>query len=702
MPKKPIRIPHVPLPRELAPLEIAYIDARVNGVRAGDALRRYRPDAWERAQDEAYERGIEPSVRLRAVVREVDQDVCKTLEFAARRFGLHGTARGLRMLPRLDIAETQLVHLAEPAVMVVQPRASKRPTIDELREQHPDFSDEELQQWLDDHHPEPAGGAGALPSPALPEGAPLIGPKYTSVPPRAARGQRVVTMAKRCLERLTAVQPPCPADFLHVWLPAKFAQRLAAHGVLTVNQLMARVSSGERWYEADGMTGLGPVKARLLEDWLREQRLMPSRAPRRYQPPAPSPALPAAPAKLQAEPSPAQLASPHDDPTTALTVFASVPTLSGATGKHRMPAEQCLVDARNDIEAITAWLATLKSAETFRAYRREAVRLVLWATLKRHKPMSSLAVEDCTAYVEFLRAIPADWRCAPEDRTQELLSVRWCPFDRPALSERSIGYALTVLQRLFRWLGDMRYLAGNPWKGLGPAHRGLTASINAEERHLPQALADEVLARVAKVDDSAKDGLRRSRRRIVCAVLFDAGLRRHELAKLTYGCVAYVGTSADGMSPYELRFIGKGAAKRNVPITNRMLQWMEADLRLRGFTPDATAAENEAVPVVGRVKGEDLGCVKPERVYDEVRAVLRGIASELEAERRADEAKLLRKATTHWARHTYATTVAADAPIQVVQSLLGHADVSTTMVYAKVGAAARANAVSGSGVARRP
>ncbi|MEI7585501.1 tyrosine-type recombinase/integrase [Runella sp.] len=42
--------------------------------------------------------------------------------------------------------------------------------------------------------------------------------------------------------------------------------------------------------------------------------------------------------------------------------------------------------------------------------------------------------------------------------------------------------------------------------------------------------------------------------------------------------------------------------------------------------------------------------------------------------------------TTHIARHTFATTVtlANDVPIETVSTLLGHKDIRTTQIYAKV------------------
>lgn len=63
----------------------------------------------------------------------------------------------------------------------------------------------------------------------------------------------------------------------------------------------------------------------------------------------------------------------------------------------------CTLEANNDYQAISAWLERHEAAETQRAYRREAERLLLWAIVERGKPLSSLTSEDATAYRTFLR-----------------------------------------------------------------------------------------------------------------------------------------------------------------------------------------------------------------------------------------------------------------------------------------------------------
>lgn len=112
-------------------------------------------------------------------------------------------------------------------------------------------------------------------------------------------------------------------------------------------------------------------------------------------------------------------------PLEKLIVPAEV---DGRAGLFRRPQIQCLMAARNDYEAILAWLrsktaATLAQQErakarlrgldvgvaaeldwtqTQRAYRKEAERFLRWAVVERRKPLFSMTTEDCTAYRDFL------------------------------------------------------------------------------------------------------------------------------------------------------------------------------------------------------------------------------------------------------------------------------------------------------------
>ena len=56
----------------------------------------------------------------------------------------------------------------------------------------------------------------------------------------------------------------------------------------------------------------------------------------------------------------------------------------------------------------------------------------------------------------------------------------------------------------------------------------------------------------------------------------------------------------------------------------------------------------------------------------------------------------LKRASTHWLRHTHAShTLASGVPIQVAQQNLGHASIATTTLYVSTEKAARLRAMQG-------
>jgi hypothetical protein len=156
--------------------------------------------------------------------------------------------------------------------------------------------------------------------------------------------------------------------------------------------------------------------------------------------------------------------------------FLAPAALDGSQGLNR--GDRALLSARNDVEAINAWLKTRKpGGHNVRSYRKEAERFLLWAIMEKGKPISSLSVEDCTDYPDFLWALgrtpPAEWAQRHQipqtawidKRGTQRWSEYWQPFSGK-LAESSQKTALVILQTFYQWLTDQHYLHGNPWKGI--------------------------------------------------------------------------------------------------------------------------------------------------------------------------------------------------------------------------------------------
>ena len=100
---------------------------------------------------------------------------------------------------------------------------------------------------------------------------------------------------------------------------------------------------------------------------------------------------------------------PVAEPPRPIT-FAIPDLLDGRDGSNRSRSGTCQLNASNDIEAVSAWLAEYADTpHTLRSYRKEVERLLLWATRARGKALSSLTREDLLAYEAFLADPGAEW-----------------------------------------------------------------------------------------------------------------------------------------------------------------------------------------------------------------------------------------------------------------------------------------------------
>lgn len=125
-----------------------------------------------------------------------------------------------------------------------------------------------------------------------------------------------------------------------------------------------------------------------------------------------------------------------------------------ASAANALPAGSQIA-AADDLAAVAAWLARYASSPaTLQAYRREVERLVLWATLQRGKPLSSLTHEDLLAY-EHVPSDPqpaARWVLAAGEKLARS-HPDWRPFAGP-LSAASTRQAMVILNACFAWLTE--------------------------------------------------------------------------------------------------------------------------------------------------------------------------------------------------------------------------------------------------------
>ncbi|RAR48268.1 site-specific recombinase XerD [Paraburkholderia unamae] len=358
--------------------------------------------------------------------------------------------------------------------------------------------------------------------------------------------------------------------------------------------------------------------------------------------------------------------------------------LDGSRGVNRSAAFP-YIDAHNDLAAIRAYLHLYRDQpKTLRVYTRELQRFLLWSVTIRGKALSSLHVDDCEAFKDFLKQPSPSFVGPRAPRT----SRRWRPFASDSLSPRSQLYAVRALRAAFTWLVDARYLAGNPWKMVNdPVTIEREAKLRVE-RALPGQLWSDVRRHVQRRSAAAEN----QRWRIVHALMLllgDSGLRREEAANARRETL-HPYPAADGTDVWALTVTGKRSRERTVPVSTGTVDAIRAHWRDRGEDFDAPTATGPLLSplVIPRTKAARLkhdGSQRMPYATDVLNRLIdwlrRQLLVELESLTPATQASL-EQLSPHAFRHTFGTQAAANAvPIDVIQKVLGHQSVQTTSIY---------------------
>ncbi|WP_244103190.1 phage integrase family protein [Burkholderia gladioli] len=503
-------------------------------------------------------------------------------------------------------------------------------------------------------------------------------------PARSPTIDRKVGRNRRLRERqdaaLARMEAPRPDHLLKGWFAPAVVERLAAAGVTSFAHLLGLIRRRrQRWYTA--VPRLGAVGAARIVAFVDQHAeslgyLSPlAMTPRRQ--------LPAGHAALR----PAARAPSDVAPLEALRVPAE---LDGSVGLNRAPVPAHQAELNTDLQAVRAWIEIrgARSEATRRAYRREAERLLLWAIVAKRKPLSSLNTLDAAEYLEQFLADPQ-----PAERWigrgwAERFDPAWRPFVGP-LSPRSRDTARRILTAMGAWLVRQQYLRVNPFDGLAAA---APVPIDTAGRTLTRAQWQFVLQTVWRPEPALRIGAGRTdvarlaetrareRDAFLLLLAYATGLRRAELAAATTGQLSRKALDGALDDAWLLRVVGKGRRQREVPIPARLMAMLREQLRARPVPLELESAPPDTPLVAHLVTGAPLRADGLGVLFKQIFA---RAAAKLEASYPGAAADL-RRASTHWLRHTFANHgLDAGADIRDMQALLGHASLATTTHYTK-------------------
>lgn len=228
-------------------------------------------------------------------------------------------------------------------------------------------------------------------------------------------------------------------------------------------------------------------------------------------------------------------------------------------------------------------------------------------------------------------------------------------FSNEGLAASTAARKLSVLKQFYKFLQVEGVREDNPVTHIMAPRQG---------RALPKAMSvDDVdaLFNEAAADETIK-GLR-----LLCQleIIYAAGLRVSELVTLKV---------RDTNRQDQCLFIkGKGGRERLVPLTESAVDAIKAWLKCRDKTlPESLEAKQRAKPFLFPSRGRQ-GHMTRERFAQ--------LLKQLAIEARLTPSKV----SPHVLRHAFAThLLSGGADLRSVQTLLGHADISTTQIYTHV------------------
>ena len=494
---------------------------------------------------------------------------------------------------------------------------------------------------------------------------------------RAQRNERLVRKLRETvawLEGWVAVDP-LPANPVAAWFDEAIAERLAAAGIETLDDLLRLMKKhGPIWHRQ--VAKVGPAAAQRVQRWLAENRLLVSES------------LP-----ISSKPNLRTMAL-----ETGIVPFERLmmpQELSGISGSNRAYANK--LEAHDDYAAIQTWLRSIGSKEhTVRSYRSQAERFLLWMIFERNKPLSSATTEDCISYRDFLNALEPDklwfWHLPRErwigPRSAPRWSEDWRPFSG-ALAPSSQRQAVTILTTLFEWLMRQRYLESNPWDGVS-SNYNVAPTIRADHS-LTMAQWQACMAMAAEMERTEKF----YRLRLALIFAYGLGLRLSEIAGARMAMHQEApGKSNPGIKPaiggngWDIEVIGKGRKLRSVPIPNAVVDALSDYGDIIGLGREIGSwPEGQPVFVTlgdgsWRVRKKDdyaRQAMSESQVYRMFKEHFRLVAATMP---NATDAGHLWAASTHWLRHTHAThALEAGAEIEEVQENLGHSSIAITAIY---------------------
>ena len=284
-------------------------------------------------------------------------------------------------------------------------------------------------------------------------------------------------------------------------------------------------------------------------------------------------------------------------------------------------------------------------------------------SLEIEKGRSTKTIENYGLYLaRFIDLITEDFEgqemIKPSDITPEILRRFRLKLNRFSDNQNKERLsALTQSYHLIALRGFFKYLAKRGIKSLDPS---LIDLPRAAKKQVTFLHFDEIERLLAEIPLDTESGLRD---RAIIELLFSGGLRVSELCSLNRDSI--------NLKRREFMVRGKGKKDRPIFIDKSTAECIEDYLNMRTDTLPALFLNNSANQQIPSTSG-DFRRLTPRSIERIVQKYTR-------------LAGITKHVTPHTMRHSFATDLLMNgADIRSVQSLLGHANISTTQIYTHI------------------
>tara|TARA_B110000977_G_scaffold43229_1_gene58605 strand:+ start:3652 stop:4929 length:1278 start_codon:yes stop_codon:yes gene_type:complete len=359
-------------------------------------------------------------------------------------------------------------------------------------------------------------------------------------------------------------------------------------------------------------------------------------------------------------------------------------------------------DAREDFLYTQSFLKSYsrKSEATFRGYRNEVERLLLWAWTITGKSVIQLKRPDLESYFDFVHNPPAAWvgdsvqdrfktiggecrqnknwrpfvgKLAKEDRKQAIVEGTDIKIskDGHTLSHEAMKICYSAVSAYYDYLTDEGYAFGNPIPAIRKQSPYL---IKGATQKAIKRLSDMQWDFVLECAETAADkDPMHERTLFVIATLKTLYLRVSELSDRSNWQPVWKHYWQDSDGNNWLKVLGKGNKLRDVSVPSALSPYIDRYQRYRSSLNSSFGINSAMV-----AKNRGSGGMTSRQLRRIVQEGFDLAYDRMIAEGFGGEAKALREATTHWLRHTGASQDIATRPLKHMSDDLGHASMGTT------------------------